>query len=425
MSFNRNTDQDELATRRMMLDPSKAMIGDKSWLDHGAGAALVDQMLLYGVTKEQLLASGRKWGAIQSHLHHLKSDHGLGIEKHEGVYRFAYPEVPYPSDQAPADSGEPPAIAPDAVKPKAVPGAKDGDTLRQIFAEALAILELQAQRTPDPGLQRELAVLQSREWPRITRESEILNRLVVQTALHGPTRKVFRVFAPEQMHRFDQHYHSRFFSLEQRPEYDASGWEGILLAWGQTLLSKDKAEGIGDLASLVERLQQSHKGDWKSYTKQPRSRLFLTLATALSKLKTELFTDPDLFLDQHQYVSQRHPGRAYDRATRFATGIIEAGNPLIRNFFIDLGLVYYAQVDVALGDFLDDLSFGHKFTPKERFILGWLLAQEVETAPFFLDKLLRTGADYCKGEMKALFERHRADYRSSVSRLAAGIASYR
>jgi hypothetical protein len=49
-------------------------------------------MILEGTTFEKLLTSGRKPNAAQSHLNHLKTEHGLPVEKIDGIFGFIFEE---------------------------------------------------------------------------------------------------------------------------------------------------------------------------------------------------------------------------------------------------------------------------------------------------------------------------------------------
>jgi hypothetical protein len=88
MSFNRNKDEDRYNTRQMVnKDPEN--FSQKNWLGHSGAAAKIDTMLLKGGRFEELCTSGRKPNAVRSHLNHLKTDHGLSIEKNDDdVYVF-------------------------------------------------------------------------------------------------------------------------------------------------------------------------------------------------------------------------------------------------------------------------------------------------------------------------------------------------
>jgi len=88
MSFNRNKDEDRYNTRQMVnKDPEN--FSKKNWLGHSGAAAKIDTMLLKGGSFEELCTSGRKPNAVRSHLNHLKTDHGLSIEKNDDdVYVF-------------------------------------------------------------------------------------------------------------------------------------------------------------------------------------------------------------------------------------------------------------------------------------------------------------------------------------------------
>ena len=100
------------------------------------------------------------------------------------------------------------------------------------------------------------------------------------------------------------------------------------------------------------------------------------------------------------------------------------GNPLVCNFFKEMGLLHYVKVDVHVSDLIADISFQKKLNGKEQFILSWLLAREAGMEPFFLDKILYVGGKYCKPRFKSLFEKHRAEYIDAVNRLCAEIPAF-
>jgi len=444
MSFNRNKARDRRMTEEMLRNPSKA-VGDKNWLDHTKACAKIDKMLLKSANLDQLLMSGRKLNAVRAHLNHLRVEHGLTIDSAGGTYRFSSTvgsegtteriresKMQSVANKARKNASETTAqMAPSKGADRAgmqhSSGRKATDAvmvIKQLFADAQRLIEKEAQRNSEPDLHRQLAIISSRRCDRITSEAGILNTLIIQASSYSVIRKYFNVLYPEEIYRFDDHYDTRFFPQRKVPEHDYAAWDRIVLAWGNGLLRKEGAMKASSLDTLVSLMQHVHHPDWKSYIAQPRSRLVLSMATALPKVKRELLTNPKKFLDNHHHISKEHPGRAYDLATSFSKGIIQMGNPLVCNFFKDLGLTYYVKVDVHVSDFLEDISFGHNLGPKEQFILGWLLSREANMEPFFLDKILYLGGKYCKPGLKALFHSYRAKYMDAVNRLIDEIPLY-
>ncbi len=144
-------------------------------------------------------------------------------------------------------------------------------------------------------------------------------------------------------------------------------WVNIVLAWGEYLLKKEKLPRQNTLEGLVGKLRHVKQDIWHSYTKQPESRLVLSLATALPKVNRAVLSDPEGFLARYDDISMRHPGRTFDLATEFSDGIIGMGNALICNFLKKLGLLYYVKIDVHVGDFVSKIAFSKK-THYERTI---------------------------------------------------------
>ena len=87
MSINRDINQDRAATRAVLAGGQPVAHGPRNWLWHDAdsGAAKIDEMLLNGATRNEM-ASAR--GAVDEHLRHLRTAHGLPIAEHGGVFEF-------------------------------------------------------------------------------------------------------------------------------------------------------------------------------------------------------------------------------------------------------------------------------------------------------------------------------------------------
>src|SRR5262245_3251725 len=87
MSFGRDADTDRAATRDVLLGLRPQTDGDTNWLGHaiGTGAAQIDEMLLTGVTRDQM-ATAR--GGVEQHLRHLRGSHGLPIVEAGTILMF-------------------------------------------------------------------------------------------------------------------------------------------------------------------------------------------------------------------------------------------------------------------------------------------------------------------------------------------------
>ena len=89
MTSKRNKDHDREETGKLILAQNRPEYpGGPNWLGHGknrGACAMIDYMLLDGATRNEL---ENLRGAIDEHLHHLKSEHGLPCEKIGDVYQF-------------------------------------------------------------------------------------------------------------------------------------------------------------------------------------------------------------------------------------------------------------------------------------------------------------------------------------------------
>ncbi|MDD5452200.1 MAG: hypothetical protein PHT49_09935 [Desulfovibrionales bacterium] len=289
--------------------------------------------------------------------------------------------------------------------------------ISELFSEAEKIIAEETQKNKDPDLLRQYEIIRTRRWPKQTKEHQILNNLAMAAASYSAVRKTFKVLYPEDIFRFDGHYSSCHFRKCTEPLYQYDDWVRITLSWGNSILEEAGIPEQDNLNSLIEIL----KG--RVSTKKHRPRLVLSLATALPKVKQEILADPESFWDMYDKVSRQHPGKAFDYAKEFSSGIIQMGPPLICNFFKELGLLYYVKTDVHLGNFLKQLASSCKKLkePKEQFILTWLVAREIGMEPFFLDKILYVGGKYAKDQLTHLFERHHSEYLATVERLVLQI----
>ena len=98
MSSNRNKYHDRKQTvecikglRSSLKRGRKTAV--ENWLGHKreSKASKLDEMLLLGASLAELQ---KVRGGVSSHLHHLRTEHGLIIEHSSGYYRFALHQNP-------------------------------------------------------------------------------------------------------------------------------------------------------------------------------------------------------------------------------------------------------------------------------------------------------------------------------------------
>jgi hypothetical protein len=297
--------------------------------------------------------------------------------------------------------------------------------ISELFYEAEAIIAEETQRNKEPDLFRQYEIIRTRNWPKQTKEHQVLNNLAIAAASYSAVRKTFKVFYPEDIFRFDGYYSSHHFRNHTEPLYNYDDWITITLSWGNNILEEIGISNQDSLSEFVAKLKLAKSNEWKKFSKKHKPRLILSLATALPKVKREILVDPENFWVNLDRTSRQHPGKAFDCAKEFSIGIIEMGPPLICNFFKELGLLYYVKTDVHLGNFLKQLASScKKLGVKEQFILTWLLAREIGMEPFFLDKILYVGGKYAKAKMTRLFKCHHSEYLATVKRLVLQIPDF-
>lgn len=296
--------------------------------------------------------------------------------------------------------------------------------IKDLFDEAETIVARACRLSSSMDFQRQYEIIRTRKWDRVTNEHNILNNLFIQAASYSVVRKYFKILYPEDIWRLDGHYGTRFFKAGTTPALSYDDWITAVIQWGNVLLGEEGLPNVQALDSVVSHLKNAKKNTWMSYTKKPRSRIVLSLATALPKVQKEVLPDPSAFLDKLDVVSKNHPGKAFDYATLFSRGIIEMGNPLVCNFLKELGLLYYVKVDVHVGDFMDNIAFCKTFSKKDAFIMSWLLAKEAGIEPFFLDKLLYVGGKYTKPQLMRLFHQYKSQYVNAVNALTTKVPEY-
>lgn len=296
--------------------------------------------------------------------------------------------------------------------------------IKMLFEEAQNILDQECKNSKNEDFIRQHEIIRTRQIDRITDEPGILNNLAVQLSSYSVVRKYFEVLYPEEIYKFDCHYSTRFFECNSKPNYFYRDWVNITLSWGNALLGKKFATKQNNLDALVGELKSVNRATWSSYSKQPKSRLVLSLATALPKVKEKILSNPSAFFFEYDKISRHHPGKAFDLATSFSNEIIEVGEALVCNFFKELGLRYYVKVDVHVQSFMKDVTFCKKLSSKEVFILSWLIAKEAGMEPFFLDKIIYVGNKYANSKISQLLLRHREEYIDAIKSLVAKIPIY-
>ena len=91
MTFNRDKKIDRKKTNKEILKNKKVLFNGESWLGHTKDCGIIDHELLNGATREELIKrSGREPSGVDSHISHLKSEHGLMISKIDGMSKLEY-----------------------------------------------------------------------------------------------------------------------------------------------------------------------------------------------------------------------------------------------------------------------------------------------------------------------------------------------
>jgi hypothetical protein len=85
MSIKRDKARDRSTTREVLRETRPLLEGRKNWLGHTKGAAQIDEMLIKGATKFQMSAAR---DAVEEHLYHLRTEHGLPLIEAGGVWTF-------------------------------------------------------------------------------------------------------------------------------------------------------------------------------------------------------------------------------------------------------------------------------------------------------------------------------------------------
>ncbi len=233
-------------------------------------------------------------------------------------------------------------------------------TVARLFAEAEVIVQNEARRNPSPDLHRQYEIIESRRFDRVTDEAGILNNLIIQGSSYSVVRKYFGALYPEDIWRFDRKYGTHFFETSEVPAFGYDRWQEIVLEWGNVLLREARQPPVRELSEVVPALERAYPSGRAALKTRPRSRIVMTLATALPKVRDDVLSNPVKFLDVLDEVSRNHPGRAYDLAFAFGRDIIQMGPALVCNFFKELGLLHYVKVDVHVANFMDNLELDRK-----------------------------------------------------------------
>lgn len=96
MTSNRIIDLDKASTNSILSDLglSEHSAGI-NWLGHKGKASVIDQLLLRGATLKELSEeSGRTEKATQSHLYHLRKEHGLKVINSHGIHQLSTQDFP-------------------------------------------------------------------------------------------------------------------------------------------------------------------------------------------------------------------------------------------------------------------------------------------------------------------------------------------
>lgn len=272
--------------------------------------------------------------------------------------------------------------------------------IKELFSLAEKIIAEETMKNRAPDLLRQYEIIRLRNWPKQIKEHQILNIFVMSAASYRVMRNKFDVLYPEDISNFDLHYATAFFKPGIEPMFTYEDWERITVHWGNTILREYGVDQQDNLNSLIQKMRASSVS-----TNQPRPRLVYSLASGLPKIKKLILPDPESYWEKYDKISRQHPGKAFNYAREFSTGIEQMGVPLVCNFLKELGLLYYVKTDVHLSNFLGQItSTCKKISEKEQFVLTWLLSKEIGIEPFYIDKILYVGGVYSKNRLSNLFE---------------------
>ena len=294
-----------------------------------------------------------------------------------------------------------------------------------LFAEMERLIAKECEHNPSEDLHKQYAIIRNRFWNRLVSEPDILNSLIIQASSYSVLRKTFGVLYPEDIWKLDLAYGSKFFSPQTVPTFDYQRWVSIVLDWGRRLLAEEGDAQHSDLASLVIAIEMAYRnGAQELSQKKPKSRLVLSLATALPKVHAIVISNVSGFFEEVDALSRHSPAAAFDYASQFAEGIIGMGNALTANYLKEIGLLYFVKVDVHLGGLISEISAVKNLSERKQFILSWLMAHEAGMEPFFMDKILYVGGKYLKSGMRALIEQYRDGYQLTLNELITKVSRY-
>jgi hypothetical protein len=94
MTANRNIEADRDKTLQVLELINQGELAvlngmDDSWLDHSGDAGQLDRLLAFGATLDKLSETR---GAVDDHIYHLRTKHGLEVVEMAGVYRITVPK---------------------------------------------------------------------------------------------------------------------------------------------------------------------------------------------------------------------------------------------------------------------------------------------------------------------------------------------
>ena len=344
--------------------------------------------------------------------------------------------LPMEFDKTPphGDSVEIPSKTPDMSLPASKPAVDTqkvvqttgrDSTIKALCNDMERLIAEECDHNSSEDLRKQYAIIRDRSWDRLASESDILNSLIIQASSYSVLRKSFGVLYPEDIWKFDSAYGSEYFSPQTVPTFDYQQWVTIVLDWGNRLLAGDGGAHQNSLDSLVSELELTYQnGAQELSPRKPKSRLVLSLATALPKVRANMLSDAPGFFEKVDDLSRHSPAAAFDYASQFAEGIIGMGSALVANFLKEIGLLYFVKVDVHLGGLIGEIAGGKKLSERKQFILSWLLAREADMEPFFMDKIFYVGGKYLKPGMRALIQQHRNGYQQAVNELMAKVPGY-
>ena len=161
------------------------------------------------------------------------------------------------------------------------------------------ILRDECEKHPSDDLVRQFRIIDTRSFTPDLEEPAILNNLAIQASSYSVVRKHFRVLYPEDIANFDTEYGTAFFITDRFLIGIIRNGSRSCSPGAISCSRKEDASAASSLEDLIVRMRGLKQANWSSYTKKPHSRIILSLATALPKVKTEILADPQRFFDYH------------------------------------------------------------------------------------------------------------------------------